>query len=187
MCSQYLKHYKHFTGFTSEIQFAKMLDVNDRECQYIFNEATEVFADGGEHMETHLYNNNDQHQDQYENSDIAYDNNMDLVPKEIDRMTNSMPSIELDSNPQFGSFTQGFQPLYTDNDIVSSINNESSNPKIVEFDLNFEPAKQRLDLVNEFDLEMNNNIKWLFKKDNIKVVQNKLQKNKKDRKKKKVN
>lgn len=100
-------------------------------------------------------------------------------------MTNSLPSIELDNNPQFGSFTQGFQPLYTDHE--PSSNNESSNAKgRVDFDLNFEPANQRLDLVNEFDLEMSNNIKWLFKKDNIKVVQNKLQKNKKDRRKKKT-
>lgn len=100
-------------------------------------------------------------------------------------MTNSMPSMDLDNNPQFCTATQGFVGIPNNDDLISSTNNESSNPKgRVEFDLNFEPAMQRLDLVNEFDLEMNN-IKWVFKKDNMKVEQKKLQKrNKKQRKKK---
>jgi len=96
-----------------------------------------------------------------------------------------MPSMDLDNNPQFCTATQGFVGIPNNDDLISSTNNESSNPKgRVEFDLNFEPAMQRLDLVNEFDLEMNN-IKWVFKKDNMKVEQKKLQKrNKKQRKKK---
>ena len=34
-----------------------MLDVNDRECQYLFNEAAEVFTEGGIPMEMHMNNN----------------------------------------------------------------------------------------------------------------------------------
>lgn len=86
-----------------------------------------------------------------------------------------MPSIELDINPQF-TFTQGFQPyISNENDLQN--HDQSSNPKNNQnFELNFQYADQRLEMVNEFDLGSRLDLKWIQKTENVVNVKKKVQK-----------
>lgn len=98
-----------------------------------------------------------------------------------------MPSIELDCNPQF-TFTQGFQPLIENNDISDKgrWDDISSNPKNnPSFELNFQYADQRLELVNEFDLGSRLDLKWIQKKENVANVKKNAEKKVRNRGKKK--
>lgn len=96
-----------------------------------------------------------------------------------------MPSIELDINPHF-TFTQGFQGFTGfNNDNNTDEMDPSSNPKNnPSFELNFQYADQRLELVNEFDLGSRLDLKWIYKKENVQNVKKQVEKNKKKRDKK---
>lgn len=95
-----------------------------------------------------------------------------------------MKSIELDINPQF-TFTQGFQGFQGFNNDNSDEMDPSSNPKNnPSFELNFQYADQRLELVNEFDLGSRLDLKWIYKTENVQNVKKQAEKNKKKRAKK---
>lgn len=60
MCSEQLKHFNWFRGFGDEKRYTQMLNVNDKECQYLFNEASEINnADHNAHLADQMFE--DQH------------------------------------------------------------------------------------------------------------------------------